>query len=136
MQQSETVIEPAIAAESPQVAAIAVESPQLATQDKRTFSKLVRNLSFYRALGLISGIIIGALLLYYDLDFLNTFSALGNTTSFFPWAWNEYYTTSGPVQSLYSTGFELSFSIMAGCATALFFVIMSLRKSLSPKESI
>jgi hypothetical protein len=90
--------------------------------------KAGRTIWALRALAFASGAIIASLLLAYDIIFLETFLSYGDTTSYFPWAWNEYFTSFAPVQNLYLLSVGLSIAALTVAAAGLCIVALKLRR--------
>jgi hypothetical protein len=75
---------------------------------KRIASKMLRNVWFWRSVGLTSLLVAAIVLLAYSLDFMISFATFGKAVSYFPWSWNVAYTSLPPVANLFLAGFELS----------------------------
>lgn len=93
-------------------------------------ARQVSNLWFLRALGLITGVIISSLMLTYSFIFLNTFLALGNTTSYFPWAWGILYTSQSSVLGIFYGGIVTASILLIGFTLASWYCIRMSKLSI------
>jgi TolA-binding protein len=127
------IAEPAI---EPVVVGPAVPEParaEPAKPEKLPLSKLAKNVWFLRSLILISGTIAGTLLLIYDFIFLATYNSYGNTTSYFPWAWNAFYFDYGKVEGLFYIALAISLATIVACGVTLILILPKVRAALSAK---
>ncbi len=76
---------------------------------------------------MILSFLLGILILSYTLYFFYVFQTLNNTTSYFPWAWQAYYKTSGPVIELTLVGILLSAVLSSTTGVGVFVFYRALR---------
>jgi hypothetical protein len=100
-------------------------------KQKVSLSKLSKNISAQRAAILGSGMIMSYLLVAYSFLFLVTYMSLGNTTSYFPWAWNVFYDSVGPMQDMFFASVAVSLAGVVGCTLGLWYVIPSLKGAVA-----
>jgi hypothetical protein len=95
-----------------------------------------KNIWYPRTLLAISIVAIAILLFAYDLIFFCTFESLGNTTSYFPWAWGVLYTGFSSVQIMFVLAVAL-FELLLSVAGSLlyYYTVPNLRKSFSMNAS-
>jgi small-conductance mechanosensitive channel len=94
-------------------------------------SKLVKDIWVQRTLLLASGIVLGTLLLAYSIIFVDTYKALGNTTSYFPWAWRTNFTDAASSQDMFIGAEAISLIAIGACAVTLWLTLPRLRKAIS-----
>jgi hypothetical protein len=82
-----------------------------------------------RTFVLIGGMISATLLYAYSLLFLYTFLTFGSTTSYFPWAWQAFYTNSGAVSDMTFIGVMIWIVAMVACIVGLDWTYPKFRKS-------
>jgi hypothetical protein len=61
------------------------------------------------------GALVAALLLAYDFIFLETFLNYGNTTSFFPWAWQVGYSNFDAMEQSFLLAFVIALAVLVAC---------------------
>jgi hypothetical protein len=98
---------------------------------KVPLSSYLKDIWILRALAVGSTMVVALLLMAYSYLFISTYFALGNTTSYFPWAWGRAYTTFSAVQNLFVGGFAISFVAMICCAYLMWSIIPSLRRAMA-----
>jgi hypothetical protein len=100
---------------------------QSQSSERPSFREAITNIWVLRSLILVSGIVAASLLLAYSFIFVNHYVAMGESTSYFPWAWGIDYADAGSIQNLFLGAFTASTIAIAGCAVTLYFVIPELR---------
>jgi hypothetical protein len=106
----------------------------LQEKGKVSLSKFLRNVWFLRTLIVVSGMPIAALLFVYSLIFLNTYDALGVTTSYFFWAWRDSITSMVAVQEMTGEGLALSLGYLAGAIFALSIITPHLKQAIAQSK--
>ncbi len=87
---------------------------------------------YARFISFVLSFLLGILILAYTLHFFYVFETIDNTTSYFPWAWQRFYDTQGPVVVLTDIGIILSVAVTSvSAAGALFFYRVLQRYSRS-----
>jgi hypothetical protein len=131
--RGETAVRPTVAPNTQMTAAVTAVQPQpseaklAAPAKSASFASYLSNIWILRAATVISTMIVAGLLAAYSLLFLGTYETLGNTTSYFPWAWRALYTTSGPVLDLFIPAFAISLVAVIGCVYLLRWILPSVR---------
>ncbi len=90
------------------------------TISKSNLGRAFKDISFLRSVIMIGVQTLSALLLVYSLYFLYVFRTLGNTTSYFPWAWKVFTAEPSTVSSLFYTGFGISIAFLTVSSLLLF----------------
>ena len=86
-----------------------------------------KKILYARLVSMILSFLLGILILSYTLYFFYVFQTLNNTTSYFPWAWEAYYKTSGPVIELTLVGILLSAVLCSTTGVGVFVFYRALR---------
>lgn len=100
---------------------VSTRSRFLTTQDRR--------LLYARLIALALSFLLGLLILGYTLYFYYVFEAAGNTTSYFPWAWQVYLDKAGPVMKLTGVGLALSIGLSSVTGAGAVVIFRAMRRS-------
>ncbi len=99
-------------------------------QRQYSISSVARNLWFLRSLAMVATIVISSLLLIYSYLFAYTYNVFGNTTSYFPWAWEAFYVNYNSVMNLFFAGVGLSLAIIVSSLFALAYFSLKFKESM------
>ncbi|MDG6905531.1 MAG: hypothetical protein JRN20_07095 [Nitrososphaerota archaeon] len=95
-----------------------------------------KKILYARLVSMILSFLLGILILAYTLYFFYVFQTLSNTTSYFPWAWEAYYKTSGPVIELTFVGILFSAVICSITGVGMLVFHRALRNYSRPGPSM